>query len=120
MSDTPDDDFVASIAPDVMRCLSNARLFDKLDDLLCPADGTAVHQECRGDFTLSESVLRQSGFNSEDVADILDVLRFHGACCDCEVLCNVAETSRLKAKYWRNSLQDTERKRVSHADSNLQ
>jgi len=38
--------------------------------------------------------------NGEDVRDVLDVLRSQGACCDCEVLYNVAENSRLKARYW--------------------
>ena len=37
---------------------------------------------------------------SDDVDDILAVLTSRGACCDCEVLYNVAEESRLKAQYW--------------------
>ena len=39
--------------------------------------------------------------DSDDVADVPGVLRFSGACCDCEVLYNVAEESRLKSRYWK-------------------
>jgi Protein of unknown function (DUF2695) len=46
---------------------------------------------------LSESVLRTAGFDSEEMADIFDVLRSKGGCCDCEILYNVAESSRLKS-----------------------
>jgi hypothetical protein len=38
------------------------------------------------------------------------VLRAQGACCDCEVLYNVAESSRLKAEYWKRQAHGTEAK----------
>lgn len=40
--------------------------------------------------------------DSEEIEDILAVMRFHGGSCDCEILYNVAEESRLKAKYWKS------------------
>ena len=39
--------------------------------------------------------------DSDEIADVLAVLQSRGACCDCEVLYNVAEESRLKARYWK-------------------
>jgi hypothetical protein len=55
-----------------------------------------------GTYRLSESILQASGFEHDDFSDIFAVLQSKGACCDCEVLYNVAEKSRLKAKYWRS------------------
>ena len=34
--------------------------------------------------------------------EVFDVLRSQGGFCDCEVLYNVSESSRLKATYWRD------------------
>jgi hypothetical protein len=98
----PDTEFIGSIAPDVMKCLVRDRFFEKLDDLLSPQDESISHQKCSGDYKHSESVLLDSGFQRTDLGDIFAVLRFKGGYCDCEVLYNVAETSRLKAQYWRS------------------
>jgi hypothetical protein len=38
--------------------------------------------------------------DDEDLEDILAVLHSLGGCCDCEILYNVAEESRLKSEYW--------------------
>ena len=97
-----DDDFVASITPDVMKCLDRSLFFEKLDDVLCPKDCSEVRQGCGSDYKLSESILLASGFDASDLVDIFDVLRGQGGFCDCEILYNVAESSRLKAEYWRD------------------
>jgi len=97
----PDDELIASIALDVMKCLVRSNFFEKLDDLLCPKDGSPHREGCRGDFKLAESVLLALEFKRTDLDDIYGVLRSKGGCCDCEILYNVAESSRLKAKYWR-------------------
>jgi hypothetical protein len=97
----PDSDFNASITPDVMRCLDSAGFFNKLDDLLCPEDISSSPETCSGDYTLSESILQGSGFETSDFADIFDVLRAKGGFCDCEILYNAAESNRLKKKYWQ-------------------
>lgn len=97
-----DHDHISSITPDVMICLERAGFFRKLDDVLCPADGSPAGESCGGDYTLSKSILQAAGFDPSDLKDIFSVLGSRGGCCDCEILCNVAGSSRLKAKYWRS------------------
>src|SRR3954454_983091 len=96
-----EDDFIESITPDVLGCLSQERFFEKLDDLFCPSDATVPAVRCGGHFDRSRSILR-SDFDSQEISEIVSVLESLGGCCDCEVLYNVAETSRLKSNYWRN------------------
>lgn len=105
MDDSRDSDLIASITPDVMTSLSRSSFWEKLDDLLSPKDG-ATPARCAGGYKLSESILRAAGYDSEALQDIYDVLRSQGGCCDCEALYNVAETSRLKTKYWHNRAHD--------------
>ena len=97
-----DDEFMSSIASNVMQCLASSSYFAKLDDLLSPEDNSGTSENCDGTHRLSESILLASGFLRDDFNDIYAVLRSKGACCDCEVLYNVAEKSRLKAKYWKS------------------
>jgi hypothetical protein len=101
MNNGTDPELIASITPDVMRCLRRALFFEQLDDLLYPKDDLHSREVCAGNYALSERVLKASGFDSDDVQDIFNVLKAQGACCDCEVLYNVAESSRLKAAYWK-------------------
>jgi hypothetical protein len=108
MDDSRDSDLISSITPDVMASLHQSHFFEKLDDLLSPMDGEAA-QECGGDYKLSESILRSAGHDSEAVMDAFAVFRSQGGCCDCEILYNVAETSRLKAKYWQRRSHDMNR-----------
>jgi len=96
-----DDDLIASITPDVMKCLQSSGFFGKLDDALSPEDRSHEPGSCNGDYAFSESILKASGFDSTDVDDILHVLKSQGGCCDCEILYNVVESSRLKTNYWR-------------------
>lgn len=53
-------------------------------------------------FAISESILKSLGFDDSDVTDVLSVLKSLGACCDCEVLYNVALNNRLKTRYWQS------------------
>lgn len=101
MESTSDDDLISSIAPDVMRCLTRSGYFDKLDNVLSPEGNSIASQNCDGTYKLSEPILLASGFAQDDLEDVFAVLQSKGGCCDCEVLFNVAETSRLKANYWR-------------------
>jgi hypothetical protein len=101
-------ELIASITPDVMKCLVRSRFFEKLDDLLCPKDDSHQREGCLGDYKLSESVLLASGFKRTDLDDIFGVLRSIGGCCDCELLYNVAESSRLKTEHWRNRAEGLE------------
>jgi len=111
-----DSDFIASITPDVMACLNLSQFFEQLDDLLCPKEKSRAREVCQGNYSLSKRVLDLAGFDPTDVEDIFDVLRSQGAGCDCEALYNVAESSRLKAEYWRTSL-DVNIKYVPHPPS---
>jgi hypothetical protein len=101
MESASDDDLIYSIAPDVMKSLGRCGLFEKLDGFLSPEDNSITAHSCDGTYKLSESILITAGFERAELSDIFAVLQSKGACCDCEVLYNVAETSRLKVNYWR-------------------
>jgi len=96
-----DDDYVASIAPHVLKSLANCKFFEALDERLCPADSSKSREGCHGDYGISETILRSHGFNEEDLSDIFEVLRSRGGFCDCEILYNAAGDNRLKGEYWR-------------------
>ena len=105
-----DSELINSITPDVMTCLRRSLFFERLDDLLSPKEDLHHREVCAGNYELSTRVLEASGFDSDDLRDILDVLRAQGGCCDCEILYNVAESSRLKSDYWKSSADDTQAK----------
>ena len=99
MESASGDGLISSIAPDVMKCLGRCGFFEKLDGLLSPEDNSTPSPSCDGTFKLSESILHGAGFDRAELTDIFAVLQSKGGCCDCEILCNVAETSHLKANY---------------------
>lgn len=103
-----DDDLIASIAPDVIRCLHRAGFFAKLDDVLCPTDDKKSPLACDGTYKISVPILLACDFDQADVAEIFCVLKSKGGCCDCEILYNVADVGRLKARYWRNRAGELE------------
>jgi hypothetical protein len=100
MTDHTEADFIRSITEDVMKCLLRSRFFDKLDNLLAPTNTPEV-THCVGGYKLSRSILQASWFDSEEMADIFEVMRSLDGGCDCEILYNVAASSRLKANYWK-------------------
>ena len=87
--------FVASISDDVMKCLVSQRFFEELDARLCPKDAQVSRVSCDHSYKISKAVLAELGFQGEDLGDIFDVLRSRGGFCDCEILYNAAEESRL-------------------------
>jgi len=99
--DALDEATISSITPDVMACLSAKSFFESLDDLLSPVANQPDGKQCVGDFGNSKLLLSKLGFADSDFANIFEVLMSQGAFCDCEILYNVAESSRLKADYWR-------------------
>ena len=99
--DQTDDEFIASIAPDVMASLEHSGFFEKLDDVLCPEESSLPRPKCTGDYTISAPILRASGYEDSDLADIFSVLRSKGGFCDCEILYNAVDSSRLKSDYWQ-------------------
>jgi len=52
-------------------------------------------------FQFRRASFHMGGFDENDIAEILEVLGTNGGHCDCEILFNVAENSRLKSEYWR-------------------
>jgi hypothetical protein len=109
MSDpsSSDDELIGSITPDVMKFLAVRGFFEKLDDLFCPLESSHERQRCAGNYEASKSILRSLGFSDVDIEDICAVLAAQGGCCDCEILYNIVETSRLKAEYCRAQLEHT-------------
>jgi len=103
-----DSELIDSITPDVMTCLRRSFFFERLDDLLFPKEDSHQREVCSGNYELSKRVLDAAGFHPDDLRDIFDVLRAQGGCCDCEILYNVAESSRLKSDYWKNRADDTD------------
>jgi Protein of unknown function (DUF2695) len=97
-----DDELIAAITPNVLACLSQQGFFEQLDDRFCPVDTSSARTSCQGDYRTSELILPSFGYDDAAVSDVVAVLEAQGACCDCEVLYNVAETSRLKSEYWRS------------------
>ena len=108
MEANEDDELISSIAADVMKCLVRSGFFEKLDDLICPKDNSHLRSTCGGDYKLSESILLALGFSRTDLADIFGVLSSKGGGCDCEILYNVAQSSRSKAEYWRHRAEGPE------------
>ncbi len=110
MADSRDSDLISSITPDVMASLRSSRFFEELDNLLSPMGGSGLSPaQCGGHYELSENILRSAGYDPEAVVDIFAVFRSQGGCCDCEILYNVAEKSRLKAKFWPRRAHDMSR-----------
>ena len=101
----PDEELVNDISSDVLDVLTGVRFFDALDGLVAPMDETDEGIPCQGDFQLAKRILQEKGFGQrgdvDEVFDICHVLMSEGAYCDCEILYNVAEGSRLNARYWR-------------------
>jgi hypothetical protein len=99
-----DQELINEIALDVLAVLARERFFEALDDRMCPADHAQSRVLCAGTFAISTAILLKSGFDQEAIADILSVLASRGGCCDCEILFNVAEESRLRSEYWQAQL----------------
>ncbi len=100
-SELRDDELVNSIAEDVLAVLESRHFFERLDDRFCPAIQQELPAHCDHSFRISTEILEQFGMNTDDVQDVVAVLQSRGACCDCEVLYNVAKESRLKAEKWK-------------------
>ena len=103
-----DAELIDEITPDVMRCLYGARVFEALDDVLCPVDTSPPRAQCHGDYRHTRAVLLARGFRSDELFDVFHVLMERGGYCDCEILYNAVEQSRLKAEYWRARAEEIE------------
>jgi Protein of unknown function (DUF2695) len=103
-----DSELVDEITPDVMRALSGAKVFGALDDVLCPSDASLPRRQCHGDFRHARAVLLARGFRQGELFDVFHVLMARGGYCDCEILYNAVDESRLKAEYWRARAEQIE------------
>lgn len=97
----PDDESICEITDDVMDSLEGRNFFGALDDALYPSDLEMPARLCHGNFANAEAILIAKGFKESEHFDIFHVLMARGGYCDCEILYNAVETSRLKADYWK-------------------
>jgi uncharacterized protein DUF2695 len=97
---SPDEELVNSIAADVMTALTAQHFFQFLDDAICPLASEQPAAACDGTHRITTAILNNHGFDSDDISDVIAVLKSKGGCCDCEVLYNAAPESRLRSKYW--------------------
>jgi hypothetical protein len=102
----PDEELIDSITADVMRCLVASRFFEFLDEAMCPAETGRERAPCWGDFRTSRPILLSRGFKDDELFDVFHVLMRQGGFCDCEILYNAVEKSRLKAEYWMARAED--------------
>ncbi len=113
-----DPEYVDDVAPDVLGVLDRLNFFARLDDWFCPLEDPERQVPCGArSFEISTKILRDLGMDSEDIADTLAVLHSRGACCDCEVLYNVAEESRLKARCWKARFAELQSNPTNHPTS---
>jgi hypothetical protein len=112
-----DEELINAIAPDVLVALRRERFFESLDDRICPAGPARVGALCDGTYAITTAILVKAGFDEEAITDVLLVLAAKGACCDCEILFNVAEESRLKSEYWKKRAAEAQFERhTRHSD----
>lgn len=95
-------EYIVSIAPNVIAVLVARRFFDALDEALCPIDESKSAVSCSSNYQNSERILADLGFRPDDFEDIFKVLRSRGGFCDCEILYNAVDASGLKSKCWQN------------------
>ncbi len=118
--ESPDEEVIRNITPNVMNCLRASGFFQALDDRLCPVDSMAERARCRGDYGVSKSLLPALRFHEHKFFDIFRVLMAQGGFCDCEILYSVAGESRLKSDYWSSKTSEpNHRFRIREARSDL-
>jgi hypothetical protein len=113
----PDEEFVQSISDDVLTVLNRSGASEALDDLFCPKDTGMPKARCHGDYRNAREVLLARGFSEDELFDVFHVLMARGGFCDCEILYNAAEASRLKSEYWRARAENRE-PRDPHRENN--
>ena len=100
-----DEEFAGEIAEEVMKVLSGKGFFALLDDLFCPMDPKQPPAVCDGTLATSMALLNKLGFDADAISDVTQVFASKGGFCDCEVLYNVADESRLKAEHWKAEVE---------------
>lgn len=98
----PDDKLIEDISADVLKVVNATRVFEALDDELCPNESNKNRIPCYGDYRNSRKILLERGFTEDELFDVFHVFMAKGGYCDCEILYNVAPSSRLAAEYWKD------------------
>lgn len=100
-----DEEMIEGITLDVMETLESLGFFTALDDAMAPKEDTLEPESCQGDFRITKRILAAKGLQEteelDEVAGACHVLMKQGAFCDCEVLFNVYEGSRLGTGTWQ-------------------
>ena len=91
-----------------MKVVHADGVLEALDDRFCPTDTDEPRAVCYGDFRHAKAILAARGFTDADFFDVFHVLMARGGYCDCEILYNVAEGSRLAMEYWRDRTEGRE------------
>ncbi len=92
-----DDELLRAITPNVMNVLQARGFFAALDARFLGERG----ESCDRTFAITTDLLTAMEFDGEAIEDVLSVLHAQGACCDCEILYNVAPESELRSSYWK-------------------
>ncbi len=104
----PDERVVGEIAPNILRVLEGVGFFSELDEMLFPEDLSKPGRLCHGNFENAKKILNAKGFGPDEHFDVFHVLMARGGYCDCEILYNAVESSRLKANYWKAKAEGRE------------
>jgi Protein of unknown function (DUF2695) len=94
------DDFIESIAPDVLGVLAKSQFFQRLEGLVWP-DGPDGRKVCGNAYANTVSLMTADGHSAEDQGEILAVMRSLGGFCDCEIMLNAAPECRVREAYWK-------------------
>ena len=108
VEEDPNEEFIASITPDVLSSLRERGFFSELDNMFCPHKSMTSPQSCFGDFRHAKRTLQRCGFEESDWSDVFHVLMGQGAFCDCEILYNAAAESRLRSQHWQRRAHETQ------------
>lgn len=88
-SQSLDDDLESQL--DILESLDECGFFEAMERLVFPfAQRHHGGGACFGDFRFSAQALKMCGVAESDWPDVFEALKDEGACCDCEVLFNVA------------------------------
>lgn len=108
VEEDPNEEFIASITPNVLSSLRERGFFSELDNMFCPRNSMTSPQSCSGDFRHAKRTLQRCGFEESDWSDVFHVLMGQGAFCDCEILYNAAAESRLRSQHWQRRAHETQ------------
>jgi hypothetical protein len=104
------DEFIESIAPDVLSSLGKQDFFRRLEERVWP-DGPDGRKVCDSTYANALILTAADGYTPEDQDDILDVMRSRGGFCDCEIILNAAPESAIRERHWKRVAAELEEKK---------